>query len=45
MNTVRLELAQEEAAEISRGVISTHEVSQSVFLQLGIELEEQQYVY
>ena len=42
MTRVRLELSEEEAAEAASGVISAHEVSQSVFLQVGIELEQQQ---
>ncbi|KAI0039987.1 hypothetical protein FA95DRAFT_1503469 [Auriscalpium vulgare] len=39
---VRLELAKEEAAEVSRGVVSLHEMSASVFLSMGIELEDLQ---
>ncbi|KAI0055824.1 hypothetical protein BV25DRAFT_1815103, partial [Artomyces pyxidatus] len=41
---VRLELAQEEAEEAARGQLSLHEMSASVFLNVGLELEEQQYV-
>ncbi|KAI0064330.1 hypothetical protein BV25DRAFT_1790798, partial [Artomyces pyxidatus] len=41
---VRLELAQEEAEEAARGAMSLHEMSASVFLGVGLELEEQQYV-
>ncbi|KAI0702101.1 hypothetical protein C8Q76DRAFT_802395 [Earliella scabrosa] len=44
LNKVRLDLAREEAADAARGEISPHEVSQSVFLQVGLELEEQQLV-
>ncbi|KAI0743720.1 hypothetical protein C8Q80DRAFT_1122131 [Daedaleopsis nitida] len=42
LNQVRLELAQEEARDAQQGIISPHKMSQSVFLQTGIELEEQQ---
>ncbi|KAI0054627.1 hypothetical protein BV25DRAFT_1843527 [Artomyces pyxidatus] len=41
---MRLELAQEEAEEAARGVIALHEMSASVFLSAGMELEEQQHV-
>ncbi|KAI0059390.1 hypothetical protein BV25DRAFT_1871612 [Artomyces pyxidatus] len=39
---VRLELAQEEAADAARGVVSLHETSASVFLSTGLELEDMQ---
>lgn len=42
LKDVQLELAQEEAEEVSRGVMSLHETTASVFLATGIELEEQQ---
>jgi hypothetical protein len=41
---VRLELAAEEADEVARGIVSLHEMSASVFLSVGLDLEEQQYV-
>ncbi|KAI0055075.1 hypothetical protein BV25DRAFT_1816134 [Artomyces pyxidatus] len=41
---MRLELAQEEAEEAARGIVALHEMSASVFLNVGLELEEQQYV-
>ncbi|KAI0059388.1 hypothetical protein BV25DRAFT_1785942, partial [Artomyces pyxidatus] len=44
MNNVRLELAEEEAAEASRGIASLHDMSASTFLNVGLELEEQQHV-
>ncbi|KAI0042910.1 hypothetical protein FA95DRAFT_1584271 [Auriscalpium vulgare] len=39
---VRLELAQEEAADAAKGNISLHEMSASVFLGVGLELEDTQ---
>ncbi|KAI0057515.1 hypothetical protein BV25DRAFT_1812302 [Artomyces pyxidatus] len=40
---VRLELGEEEAEEAARGAMALHEMSASVFLSTGFELEEQQY--
>ncbi|KAI0062049.1 hypothetical protein BV25DRAFT_1870510 [Artomyces pyxidatus] len=39
---VKLELAQQEADEVNRGVVSLHETSASVFLSVGLDLEDQQ---
>ncbi|KAK7018429.1 CxC2 domain-containing protein [Favolaschia claudopus] len=39
---VRLRLAEEEAASISRGVPAVHDVGPSAFIFEGLELEEQQ---
>ncbi|KAK7018531.1 CxC2 domain-containing protein [Favolaschia claudopus] len=39
---VRLRLAEQEAADVSRGVPSLHDVSPSVFVFAGLELEDQQ---
>ncbi|KAK7030523.1 CxC2 domain-containing protein [Favolaschia claudopus] len=39
---VRLRLAEEEAACLSRGVLALHDVSPSAFIFEGLELEEQQ---
>jgi hypothetical protein len=44
MTQVRLELANEELAEAKLGAELSHEVSPNTFLQIGLELEEQQYV-
>ncbi|KAI0054664.1 hypothetical protein BV25DRAFT_1816736 [Artomyces pyxidatus] len=44
MASVRLELGLEEAEEAARGAMALHEMSASVFLTTGFELEEQQYV-
>ncbi|KAI0042913.1 hypothetical protein FA95DRAFT_1499394 [Auriscalpium vulgare] len=44
LGDIRLELAQEEAAEMDRGVMSLHELSASVFLSVGLELEDLQRV-
>ena len=42
MAQVRLELAEEELRNSEAGIISSHDVSVNVFLQIGLELEEQQ---
>ena len=42
MNDVRLRLAQEEEAEITRGNTSVEDLTPSAFVQIGIEIEEQQ---
>lgn len=41
-SAVRLELAQEEAADVAAGVISLHKISPSTFLRQGLDLEEKQ---
>ncbi len=41
-NAVRRQLAAEEAAEKHAGSIPVHETTPGVFLQVGLELEEQQ---
>jgi hypothetical protein len=42
MADVRLELAREEAADADHGNKSAHEITASLFLMRGLELEEQQ---
>jgi hypothetical protein len=42
MAEVRLELAKEEMKEAEGGHMQLHETSPNVFLQIGLELEEQQ---
>jgi hypothetical protein len=42
MADVRLELAREEAADADHGNESAHEITASLFLARGLELEEQQ---
>lgn len=43
MNEVYLHIAKEDAAEIARGnAFIHHEVHPGAFLQVGLELEEQQ---
>ncbi|KAI0037643.1 hypothetical protein FA95DRAFT_1614021 [Auriscalpium vulgare] len=37
-------IAEEEAAEVSHGLMSFHEMSASVFLSMGITLEDLQYM-
>jgi|SRR5580693_1179964 hypothetical protein len=44
MTALRLELAKEEATNAANGHPSPHETSPSSFLQIGLDLEEQQYV-
>ena len=44
MAQVRLEVAEEEMGRIAQGQAPIHEVSPSTFLQLGLDLEEQQRV-
>jgi len=39
-----LRLAEEEAADVERGKEAPHKVSASVFIRMGLELEDQQYV-
>jgi hypothetical protein len=43
LQDVRLALAKEEAAEAARGRISPHKVTQTTFLTMALDLEEQQY--
>ena len=43
MNDIYLKLANEDAIDAARGTsLIRHEVSPGAFLQLGLELEEQQ---
>ncbi|KAM6490236.1 hypothetical protein JOM56_014213 [Amanita muscaria] len=42
LQDVRLALAKEEAAEAARGRISPHKVTQTTFLTMALDLEEQQ---
>ena len=44
MADVRLELANEEAADVTRGKESLHDVSAAKWLVMGLDLEEQQCV-
>lgn len=44
MQTIRLELAKEEAAEAAAGKVPLHKVSLTKFLSTGFELEDQQWV-
>ena len=40
--SARLQLAQEELAEAERGQHTRHKVPASVFIRMGLELEDQQ---
>jgi hypothetical protein len=42
MTTLRLELAKEEAVQAVNGNPSPHETSAGSFLQIGLDLEDQQ---
>ena len=44
LNEARLRLAQEEVGEAERGQHAPHKISASVFIRMGLELEEKQYV-
>lgn len=39
---VRLELAQEDAAQAARGILPPHSIGPTEFLTSGLDLEEQQ---
>lgn len=41
--SVQVQLANEENTEASRGILCLHETSPALFLQKGLELEDQQY--
>ena len=41
-NQLRGQIADEEVEELANGIASPYEVTQGVFLNLGLELEEQQ---
>jgi hypothetical protein len=42
VSEIRLWLAQEEVAEAERGQQAPHQVSASVFVRMGLKLEDQQ---
>ena len=42
LSEARLRLTQEEVAEAERGRHTPHKVSASVFIRMGLELEDQQ---
>ena len=42
ISEIRLRLAQEEAEEAENGQRTPHQISASVFVRMGIELEDQQ---
>lgn len=42
LSEVRLRLAEGEANEVERGRHAPHKVSASVFIRMGLELEDQQ---
>jgi hypothetical protein len=41
---IRLQMVKEEEAEASRGILPPHDISPSLFLHAGLELEQQQSV-
>ena len=44
MASEKLRLSEEEALEAAQGKLPAHEVTPGVFLQVGLELEDTQYV-
>ena len=42
---IKLELSREELDEAERGILPPHDISPNTFLIVGLELEEQQYVF
>ena len=44
LNDIRLQLAREEAAQVTVGELPQHSTSLSAFLMQGFELEDSQYV-
>jgi hypothetical protein len=42
MTDLRIELAKEEATALQQGEMHPHETSPSVFVQIGLDLEDQQ---
>lgn len=44
LSEARLRLTQEEVAEAEHGQHAPHKISVSVFIRMGLELEDQQYV-
>jgi hypothetical protein len=44
MTTLHIELAKEEAGMLQQGEMLPHETSPSMFVQIGLDLEEQQCV-
>ena len=42
VSEIRLQLAEKEAVEVERGQRAPHQVSASVFIRMGLELEDQQ---
>ena len=42
LTEIRLRLAEEEAADAEMGQRTPHQVSASVFVRMGLELEDQQ---
>jgi hypothetical protein len=41
---IRQLLAEEEAEQVKQGVFFPHKVTAAVFVRMGMEIEEQQYV-
>lgn len=44
MNEVRLRLAQEDAVDVAAGTVISHEMKPAAFIEVGLNLEEQQCV-
>ena len=44
VNSTRLKIAEEEAEELAAGTLPPHDITPGIFIQLGLELEDKQYV-
>ncbi|KAI0686904.1 hypothetical protein C8T65DRAFT_590675 [Cerioporus squamosus] len=44
LKSTHLQIADEEAKELAAGTLPPHDISPGVFLQLGLDIEESQYV-
>ena len=44
VSEARLRLTEEEAVDAEKGIAAPHKVSASVFVRMGLELEDQQCV-
>ena len=44
VSEAQLWLTEEEAADAEKGIAAPHKVSALVFVRMGLELEDQQYI-
>ena len=45
VNSTRLKIAEEEAEELAAGTLPPHDVTPGIFIHIGLDLEDQQYVF